>query len=150
MKKVVFVSLLVLVAMGAFTGVAAAQSSQPQSGMLHEYMEMALADKLNIPLNTVAAEIDAGKTMAQIALDHGIAVTDLRAFLNEVRAQALQAAVADGIITQTQADSMLQRGRRGADMGTGTRQGGMGSCDGSGIPVGTGMHRGGRWQQNTP
>ena len=150
MKKVLFVSLLVVVAMGAFTGVASAQTSQPQVGFLHDYMEEALADKLNISLSTVSAEIDAGKTMAQIALDHGIAVTDLRTFLNDVRGQALQAAVADGVITQAQADSMLQRGRRGAGMGTGMRQGGTGTCDGTGIPVGAGMHRGGRWQQNIP
>lgn len=147
MKKVLFVSLLVVVVLGAFTGVASAQTNQPQTGVLHDYLEEALADKLNISVVTVVAEIDAGKTLAQIALENGIAATDLRTFLTDVRAQAIQAALADGVITQAQADWMSQRGNR---MGAGMRQSGAGTCGGTGIPVGSGLHRGGRWMQNIP
>jgi DNA-binding phage protein len=149
MKKVLVVSLIVLVALGLFTGVASARSIQTQTGTLHDYMEQALADKLNLSLATVESEFDAGKTMAQIALDHGVTQANLYTFMLEVRTQALQAAVADGVITQAQADWMGQRGGRG--MGFGMRAGGTGPCGGTGIPVGGSMmQRGGRWQQTNP
>jgi hypothetical protein len=149
MKKIVVVSVLVVLALGLFAGVAAAKSNQVQMGPLHEYMEKALAAKLNLPLATVESEFDAGKSLYQIALDHGIAQANLQAFMLEVRAQALKAAVTDGVITQTQADRMLQQGGRG--MGAGMRNGGAGNCGGTGIPVGGSMmQRGGRWQQSNP
>jgi len=142
MKKIVIASLFVVLATGLLTGVAAAQTSRPQTDTLHEYMEEALAAELNLPVATVEAEFDAGKTLSQIALDHGIAQTDLFAFMLKVRTRAVTAAVADGIMTQTQADRMLQQ--RGHGMGTGMMNGGTGSCGGTGIPVGSAMHRG--WQ----
>jgi hypothetical protein len=149
MKKIVVVSVLVVLALGLFTGVAAAQSSQAQVGTLHEYMEKALAAKLNLPVATVESEFDGGKSLYQIALDHGIAQANLQTFMLEVRTQAVKAAVADGVLTQTQADRMLQQGGRG--MGAGMRNGGAGNCGGTGIPVGGSMmQRGGRWQQSNP
>jgi hypothetical protein len=150
MKKLVVVSVLVVLTLGLFTGVAAAQSSQAQVGTLHEYMEKALAEKLNIPVTTVEAQFDAGKSLYQIALDHGITQANLQAFMLEVRTQALKTAVADGVITQTQADRMTQRGGRGMGMGAGMMNGGAGSCGGTGVPVGSMMQRGGRWQQSNP
>ena len=153
MKKIVVVSVLVVLALGLYAGVAAAKSNQVstqvQMGPLHEYMEKALAAKLNLPLATVESEFDAGKLLYQIALDHGIAQANLQAFMFEVRTQALKAAVTDGVIIQTQADRMLQQGGRG--MGAGMRNGGTGNCGGTGIPVGGSMmQRGGRWQQSNP
>jgi hypothetical protein len=149
MKKIVVVFVLVVLALGLFTGVAAAQSNQAQMGPLHDYMEKALAAKLNLPVAAVESEFDAGKSLYQIALDHGITQTNLQAFMLEVRTQALKAAVADGVITQTQADRMLQHG----GLGNGTRmmQTGTGACGGTGIPVGGSMmQRGGRFQQSNP
>jgi uncharacterized protein (UPF0264 family) len=149
MKKIVVVSVLVVLALGLFTGVAAAQSSQTQVGTLHEYMEKALAAKLNLPVATVETEFNGGKSLYQIALDHGIDQANLQTFMLEVRTQALKAAVADGVITQAQADRMLQQGGRG--MGGGMMNGGAGNCGGTGIPVGGSMmQRGGRWQQSNP
>lgn len=151
MKKIVFTVLLVVLALGVFTGVASAQTSQPKMGTLHEYMEKALAEKLGIPLATVEAQFDAGKTLYQIALDNGIAQADLPAFLLDVRTKAINAAVADGVITQAQADRMLRSGGRG--MGFGMMRGGgsgTGPCGGTGVPVGTGMQLGGHWQQVNP
>jgi hypothetical protein len=143
MKKVMFAAVLVMVALGLFSGVASAQSSQTQVGTLHEYMEVALAEKLNIPLATVESEFDAGKSLYQIALDYGIAQVNIQAFMLEVRTHAIQEALADGVITQTQANRMLRRGNTG--MGSGMMNGGTGNCDGTGIPVGQSlMHRGGR------
>ncbi len=148
MKKIVVVSVLVVLALGLLTGVAAAKSTQAQVGTLHEYMEKALAAKLNLPAATVESEFDGGKSLYQIALDHSIAQANLQTFMLEVRTQAIKAAVTDGVITQTQADRMLQQGGRG--MGVGMMNGGAGRCGGTGIPVGSMMQRGGRWQQSTP
>jgi len=72
MKKIVVVFVVVVLALGLFTGVAAARSNQVQMGSLHDYMEKALATKLNLPVATVESEFDAGKSLYQIALDHGI------------------------------------------------------------------------------
>jgi len=149
MKKILIASLFVVLALGLFAGVAAAKSNQVQMGPLHEYMEKALAAKLNLPAATVESDFDAGKSLNQIALDHGIAQANLKTFMLEVRTQALKAAVADGVVTQTQADRMLQQGGRGMDAGM--RNGGAGNCGGTGIPVGGSMmQRGGRWQQSNP
>jgi hypothetical protein len=131
-----------------FTGVASAQSNQPQTGSLHDYMEKALAEKLNISVSTVEAQFDSGKSLSQIALDNGIAQADLPTFMLAVRTQAIQASVSDGFITQAQADRMLQKGARG--MGSGMRYGGNALCNGTGNPAGSMMQRGGRFQQSKP
>ena len=150
MKKKLIAVLIVVLALGIFTGVAGAQASQQNTGLLHDYMEKALAEKLGVPLATVEAQFDAGKTLYQVALDNGIVQADLPAFMLEVRTKAINAALSDGVITQTQAERMLQSGGHG--MGQGLMRGGTGTgpCGGAGVPVGTGMQRGGRWQQVNP
>jgi hypothetical protein len=159
MKKAIFAALLVVLALGAFTGVAGAQTIQPKTGLLHDSMEKALAEKLGVPLATIEAQVDAGKLLYQIALDNGIAQAHLSAVMLEVRTIAINAALADGVITQVQADRMLQVGGRGmgsVGMGSGMLFGsaglgaGIGPCGGSGVPVGTGMHPGKPWQQVNP
>jgi hypothetical protein len=148
MKKILIASLFVVLALGLFTGVAAAKSNQVQMGPLHEYMEKALAAKLNLPVATVESEFDGGKSLYQIALDHDITQANLQVFMLDVRTQAVKAALADGVVTQIQADRMLQQGDRG--MGAGMRNGGAGSCGGTGVPIGSMLQRGGRWQQSNP
>ncbi len=158
MKKILVASLFVLLAASLFTGVAAAKAPAKEvTGPLHDYMEEALATKLNLPLATVESEFDSGKTLAQIALDHGITQANLPAFMLEVRTLAIQNAVADGVITQAQADRMLQMGGRGfgygmmnGGAGYGMMGSGAGPCGGTGIPVGGMMQRDGRWQQTNP
>jgi amino acid transporter len=150
MKKIMFAVLIVVLALGVFASVASAQTTQQNTGFTHDYMEKALAEKLGVPLATIEAQFDAGKTLYLIALDNGIAQADLPAFILEVRTTAINAALSDGVITQTQADRMLQSG--GYGMGQGMMRGGTGAgpCGGTGIPVGTGMQRGGHWQQVNP
>ena len=149
-KKIMFAVLIAVLALGAFAGVASAQTAQQNTGVLHDYMVKALAKKLGVPLTTVEAQLDAGKSLYQIALDNGIAQADLPAVMVEVRSTAIKAALADKVISQAQADRMLQSGGRG--MGQGMLRGGsgVGPCGGTGNPVGTGMQRGGRWQQVNP
>ena len=154
MKKLMFAFLLAALALGVFSGVAGAQTIQQNTGPLHETMEKALAEKLGIPLAPIEAQFDAGKTLHQIALDNGITQADLPAFVLEVRTTAINAALINGVITQAQADKMLRM--KGYGMGLGMGQGmlrnvtGVGPCGGTGIPVGSGMQRGGRWQQPNP
>ena len=155
MKKVMLASLLVVLALIIFTGVAGAQASEQNTGPIHDYMEKALAEKLGIPVATIAAQFDAGNTLYQIAIDNGIAQADLPALTLEVRNKAINAALADSAITQTQADKMLRVAGRGMGFGgmvlqittTGSR---VGPCGGTGNSVGTGMQRGGRWAQVSP
>jgi hypothetical protein len=150
MKKMIFAVLIVVLALGVFAGVASAKTTQQNTGLLHDYMEKALAEKLGVPLATIEAQFDAGRTLYQIALDNGINKTDLPTFMLEVRTIAINAALSDGVITQAQADRMLQSGGYGMRQGTMRGSTGAGPCGGTGIPVGAGMHRGGNWQQGTP
>lgn len=125
MKKIflaVMVAVAVLGAMGA--GAVFAQGSQPPSGgmmgqgggWMHEYVVEALAAKLDMTVEQVDAALTSGKTMYQVALDAGTAEADIPALMTEVHKEAFDKAVAAGVITQTQADWMLQRmqGRTGA------------------------------------
>jgi hypothetical protein len=112
MKKMIISAVVVILALGVFTGAAAAQGNQPPGtgqGTLHEYMEQALADKLGLTLDQLEEQYAAGVPLAQIALDNGVAEIDLPTYMQEVRTAALKAAVADRVITQEQADRMLQR-----------------------------------------
>jgi hypothetical protein len=158
MKKTLLISLiLVLLALGVFTGVAGAQVVQQGTGSLHEYMEKALAEKLGLPVADVEAYLDAGKTIYQFALDNGVAQEEVAAFIQEIRTSAINAALADGVITEAQAAWMLQVRGFGAGAGQGhgmRRDQGAGSgvnlCDGTGDPIGTGMQHRGGWQQVNP
>jgi hypothetical protein len=150
MKKIMFAVLIVVLALGVFAGVGSAQTIQQSTGLLHEYMEKALAEKLGVALATIEAQFDAGKPLYQIALDNGIAQADLPALMLEIRTIAINTAMADGAITQAQANKMLRVA--GRSMGHGTMKGGTaaGPCGGTGIPVGNGMQHGEHRQQSTP
>jgi hypothetical protein len=117
MKRITLAILLAVLALGIFAGSAAAQGSNPPregTGLLHDYFVAALADRLDMTVEAVEASLAAGDTLYDIALDAGIAETEIPALLLEVRQAALQAAVADGVLTQAQADWMSTRmGRRG-------------------------------------
>ena len=150
MKKIMFAVLIAVLALGMSASVAGAQAIQPNMGLLHDYMEKALADKLGIDVTIVTAQFDAGKTLYQIALDNGITQAGWPAFMAEVRTTAINAALADGVITQAQADRMFRMAGRGLRSGMMNGSTGSGLCGGTGIPAGNGMHRGGPWQQVNP
>jgi hypothetical protein len=117
MKKTLLIVGLVVLALGALgVGVAFAQGPQPPAGgsgygygWMHDYVEQALAAKLDLTEQQVEEALAAGTPMYQIALDNGIKQEDLANFMNEVHKDAFAKAVADGVITQEQADWMLQR-----------------------------------------
>ncbi len=152
MKKSVVVIALVAAALAVFTtGVAFAQAPQPPrpvngaargagDGPLHDYMVTAMAQVLGITSADLEARLASGQTAYQIALDLGISAEKIPALLSGARAQAIEAAVAAGAITQQQADWMKTRGM----------QMGMGNCTGTGQRLGQGMGGGWRFQKANP
>jgi hypothetical protein len=160
MKKTILITSIVVAALAILgVGVAFAQGTQPPtqgSGWMHDYVEQALASKLGLTEEQVEDQFAAGKTMYQIALDNGIKQEDIATFLNGVHQEAFANAVKAGVITQAQADWMLQRMQnRGYGNGTGNcpMQNGQGGGYGYGrgmMQNGTGRGMMGGWgaQQN--
>ena len=160
MKKMILIAVLIAVAFAAagIVGVVFAQDDTPPftghgpmldgQGVLHTYMVAVFAEKLDLNVDDINARLAAGERMVDIALSAGVAVEEFPAFMTEVRSAALDAAVADGVITQEQADWMKSRGSGHGGMGAG-------DCDGTG-PQGHGgfghggMMRGQQYQQVNP
>jgi len=138
MKKVWIGIVLVGVLVAAFaaTGLVLAQAGAPQGtqgnsqfgmglhgmmansqglartgeGPLHDYMVAAFADQLGLTVDEINQRLSDGEHMVDIALDQGLTLDEFRALMLDIRAQALEQAVADGVITQEQADWMSTRG----------------------------------------
>ncbi|RJP54214.1 MAG: hypothetical protein C4583_03200 [Anaerolineaceae bacterium] len=155
MKKTLLIVAVVVLALGALSvGVAYAQGGNPPSypnggqmmggrgvyGSMNTYVLDAFAAELGLTVDAVNARLAAGETMYQIALAQGISADALPAFMNEVHKTAYDTAVAAGVMTQAQADFMLQRMSQSA-FGTGTCTMGDGTYG-----RGAGMMGGGRWQ----
>ena len=163
MKKILIVGLVVL-ALGVLgVGAVFAQGGQPPFssmmtggrgyGSMHNYVEQALAAKLGLTETQVEDQLAAGKPMYQIALDNGISQDALRNFMNEVHTDAFAKAVKDGVITQEQADWMLQRMQNTYQNGYGAgncpMHDGQGGQFGRGNGFGPGM-MGRGWQNTQP
>jgi hypothetical protein len=142
MKKTLLIVALIVLALSVLgVGVAFAQGGQPPVGQggygwMHDYVEQALAAKLDLTEQQVEEQLAAGKPMYQIALDNGIKQEDLANFMNEVHKDAFTKAVKDGVVTQEQADWMLQRMQYMFQNGYGP-----GNCpmhNGQGAPFGRG------------
>jgi hypothetical protein len=151
MKKILLVGSLVLVAVAAVgVGSAAAQGQVPPlgrgamagggAGVLHSYIVDAAADALQIDAAAIDQRLQDGETLRDIALSAGIAADDLPAFLEGIHSAAVEAAVADGALTDEQASFMARRMQLRAGAGYGTGDCPMG---GQGAPYGSGARRGG-------
>ncbi len=168
MKKTLLIVTLALVALGALgVGVAFAQGQQPpvrpfgpgmmgqnadgDVGVLHDYMIAAYADALGTSVDDLNSRLAAGETMYQIALDNGLTQDEFFSLMQAARSKALDGAVADGVISQDQADWMASRGfgRGGMMGGNGYGNGDCPMFDGQpgGFGPGAGGGRGGRWQK---
>jgi len=172
MKKILIIGTLVIAAVLAFgaVGVAYAQNATPNqtgtgmmaggrsgmmgqsgSGLLHDYMIAGFADAFGISVEDLQARIDAGETMHDVALSLGYTQESFTELMVTVRTDAINQALADGVITQEQADWMLSRLAQRAEAGFGTgvctgdcqsgsrggRSGGMGMSRGGGNGTGT-------------
>ncbi len=129
MRKLFLVITLVILALGVLgVGVVFAQGERPPYGSgwrvdgfgpLHTYLVEALAAKLDLSVDEVNDRLSKGETMYDIAFSKGIAQDQLPTFLKEVHAASLDKAVADGVITQEQADWMHDHMQSGLGYGYG-------------------------------
>jgi hypothetical protein len=101
-------------------------------GPMHEYMVAAFAGQLGLTPEALQAKLGAGQTMWQVAEAQGFSQEEIQEKMLAARAEALEAAVAGGALTQEQADRMSQHmGQMGANgMGPGhcPGMGGAGSA----------------------
>ena len=98
-------------------------------GPMHEYMEDAFAEALGISHDDLEAKLDAGETMWSIAQAQGLSDDEIAKLMVDARTKALDKAVADGVLTQEQADWMSQHMQQMNGAGFGP-----GACHGAGGP----------------
>jgi hypothetical protein len=97
-------------------GMGAGGFAAADDGILHDAMIAVYAEKLGISVDDLNARMEAGETMAQIAYAEGLTADEFTALMADTRSQALEQAVADGTLTQEQADWMQTRGNRSTGM----------------------------------
>jgi hypothetical protein len=109
----------------------------------------AFAEALGLDSADLQTRMSAGESLWQIAESLGFTQEEFGQLFVDARTEALNQAAADGVITQEQAEWMIQHMalRQGAGYGPGS-----GNCMGSGAGAGFGGggqgRMGGRW--NTP
>lgn len=94
-------------------------ASRDGTGPLHSYMLNAFAQALGLTPEELQAQLDAGETMWTVAEAQGLSADEITALMLDARTSALNQAVADGVITQEQADWMIQRMGQGGGYGPG-------------------------------
>jgi hypothetical protein len=107
------------------------QSGDGQYGPMHEYMVGAMAEALGMTDEDLDGELATGKTMWQVAEAKGLSVEEFQNLMVDARQAAVAKMVADGVLTQEQADWMLSRmqgmwGQGGAQGGCPMHGGGYG------------------------
>jgi len=102
---------------------------------MHQAVWTAVAKELGMTYDELTAAVQGGKTLWQIADEKGVSIDRLQEVMRGAREAALKDLVAQGAITQEQADWMLSHSN-------GMMSGGFGNCGGSGMMNG-GMMRGG-------
>ena len=126
---------------GRFGGMGAlAAQSAGGYGLMHDEMIAAFAQAFNITPEELQARLDAGDSMWVIAQEKGLSADQFTQLMGQARSASLQQAVADGTLTQAQADWMQQRMNGNYPDGYGP---GSANCDGTGVRQGG---RGGRMQ----
>ena len=90
-------------------------------GVMHDYMISSYAFLVGLTVEQVDTRLANGETLKQIAIAQGTTEDQLPVLVTQVRKNALDLMVADGVITQAQADLMLERMKNysGQDFGSG-------------------------------
>jgi hypothetical protein len=96
-------------------------------GVMHDYMISAFASAVGLTVDEINTRLTNGETPREIALAQGKTTADLPALWQQVRQDALKAAVAAGVITQAQADVMLEHMNNFSGKGFGPGNG-FGDC----------------------
>jgi len=115
--------------------------SYGDAGPYHDIMMESFAKALGLTLSQLESRLEIGETMREIFEAEGATWDEFVSIMKEARSAKLEQAVADGTITQEQADFMSSRGwARGFGQG-------YGSCIAGGIGRPLGNQRGpqGRW-----
>jgi hypothetical protein len=92
---------------GDWGWMSAMHSWMSSTGGMHTLVWDSLAEALGLTTDELNAELDGGKTLAEIAEEQGLNPADLAAVLESAHVDGLAQAVADGALTQEQADAML-------------------------------------------
>ena len=105
-------------------------------GPMHEYMVEAFADALGISTTELSERLASGESLSAIAEDLGLSVDEFQELFSQARQTAIESAQAAGVLSQEQAEWMLQvmggagpHGNcsiLGGDATPGARFGGMG------------------------
>lgn len=111
------------------------QADSDFEGPIHDYMIAALAEELDITPEALESELEAGKTVWQVAEAKNISLDDFNALMLDARAKALENAVTAGVITQQQADYMTQRLNKNAGSCRNWQSGPMGRWNNQPIPA---------------
>lgn len=114
------------------------EEAPPAGWMLlyHDEMAQATADALNLTVEELEAARAEGQTLVEIAQAQGLELDEVHEALEAVREAIVEQAVADGVLTEEQAERMSEFGRgfggRGAFGGRGGRggRGRPGDCNG--------------------
>ena len=112
--------------MGGRGGRMGNQAAGAQTGPLHDEMIAVFAQKLGISVDELNASLAKGETMAQIAYSKGLITDQFTTLMTDARTQAIDQAVKNGELTQTQADWMKTRGAGMAGSGRGMWGNGQG------------------------
>jgi hypothetical protein len=109
-------------------------------GILHDYYLAAYSDALGISEADLQARLDNGETMSQIALSTGITLDEFRALMVDVRNEAVDQALAAGVISEAQAEwlkvhgaGQMAGGQMAGGQGAGNQAGRGGAMRGSGL-----------------
>ena len=100
-------------------------------GPLHEYMYNAFAQVLGLTPEELETRRLAGDTLWDIAQEQGLTTEQFQEMMTTARTEAVNQAVADGVITQEQGEFMLERMKTMMGNGYGPGFGmGNGGCGG--------------------
>jgi hypothetical protein len=113
--------------MGGYGGMMGRRGGLRGEGLMHEYMISAFASAVGLSVDEVNTRLANGETPKEIALAQGKTEADLPALRQQVRQDALKAAVAAGAITQAQADLMQEHMNNNSGKGFGPGNG-FGDC----------------------
>ncbi len=78
-------------------------------GILHDTLVTIYAQELGLSVDEINTRLDSGETLAEIASAAGLTPEQISALISDARAQAIEQAVSDGLLTQEQADWLNSR-----------------------------------------
>lgn len=113
MKWFLAVGLVLILSLGV-VGIASAQApdTQPNPPAAHpargDFLQP-VADLLGMPVDELTAELKDGKTLEEVVTEHGKTMADVATVIYDTAVEKLDQAVADGKMTQEQADTIEQR-----------------------------------------